>query len=132
MMAYQQMTFSYGKDDQVSYLQVATDMVRRPKRRMSRLSARGISNSIPTYRRSAQQMDPILFCANSLCIDYRDLFTKWIVVLLTCDDRSVKECRERNRFYKFFRCPCLGTKYVYFSGGKMKTPLGLIMLSTCI
>jgi hypothetical protein len=68
MMAYQQMTFSYGKGDQMTYLQVATDMVRRPKRRMSRLRARGISNSIPTYRRSAQEA-PILFCANCLCRD---------------------------------------------------------------
>jgi hypothetical protein len=65
MMTYQQMTFSYGKAYQVAYLQVATDMVRRPNRRMSRLRARGISNSIPTYRRSAQQ----IFCANNLRID---------------------------------------------------------------
>jgi hypothetical protein len=60
------MTFSYGKAYQVTYLQVATDMVRRPKIRMSRLRARGISNSIPTYRRSAQQRNtkysvPIIF-----------------------------------------------------------------------
>jgi hypothetical protein len=27
MMTYQQMTFSYGKGDQVTYLQVATDMM---------------------------------------------------------------------------------------------------------
>jgi pyruvate dehydrogenase complex dehydrogenase (E1) component len=38
----------------VSYLQVATDMVSIPKMRMSRFNTRGMSSSIPIYRRSKQ------------------------------------------------------------------------------
>ncbi len=38
------------------YLQVATDMVSMPKRRMNKLMARGMSSSIPTYCRSAKNM----------------------------------------------------------------------------
>jgi hypothetical protein len=42
--------------DMLFYLQVATDMVSMPKTRMNKLMARGMRSSIPTYCRSAKNM----------------------------------------------------------------------------